>query len=446
MAGRGNNPHYNTGLEMTMQNLSCADFEIPLCFVGSISWQKRARTIQHYGGYVTSRGFETAEISARINIDFSLCKLFGIDPQSIFAKIEATTTSRTAQSGVFRLGGFAIYPELEFALTNVNKTLTPDPGLIECDCVWSGVKTVKNVARENALETRPFNSLPNIVLTVGSASLSIQDFAGINEFVTTPDSVSIVLSIGSDMDLVNREGFQQDLLNGGVVDVSLPQGNTRYYVIQADLTDEQLSIVGSVYKPQSQRSITRTYQDASIKAIVDDLAASAGIECRCIADGKVDYYRVFGAPLDAIRSLQQSAGFIMSYRGGVLTCVDVPDSISSENEIEFIEMQADTDSEPINGCYWYDGINQKTAGTLDKTALRIYSSFRSDADYSQKCLNFARYQKNNIVIRSEIMQNIDTHSVVSVRSNDMIIPCMVEWFEFDWLNNQMSLELHYVGG
>ena len=346
---------------------------------------------------------------------------------------------------MFRLGGFAIYPELEFALTNVNKTLTPDPGLIECDCVWSGVKTVKNVARENALETRPFNDLPNIVLTVGSASLSIQDFAGINEFVTTPDSASIVLSIGSDMDLVNREGFQQDLLNGGVVDVSLPQGNTRYYVIQADLTDEQLSIVGSVYKPQSQRSITRTYQDTSINVIVDDLAASAGIECRCIADGKVDYYRAFGAPLDAIRSLQQSAGFIMSYRGGVLTCVYVPDSISSENEIEFIEMNADTDTEPINGCYWYDGINQKTAGALDKTALRIYSSFRSDADYSQKCLNFARYQKNSIVVRAEIMRNIDTHSVIAVRSNDMIIPCLVEWFEFDWLNNQMSLELHYIG-
>lgn len=429
-----------------MQYLSCADFEIPLCFVQSVSWQKRARTVQHYGGYVTARGFETAEISVRLNIDFAVCKLFGIDPQETFAKMESTVTNRTAQSGVFRLGGYAVYPTLEFALTNINKTFTPDLGIIECDCVWSGVRAVKNVARENALETRPFDGLPGVVLTVGSSSLSIQDFAGINEFVTTPDSASIVLSIGSDMDLVNRAGFQQDLLNGGVVDVSLPQGNTRYYVVQADLTDEQLSIVCSVYKPQSQRSITRTYQDTSLKAIIDDLATAAGIECRCIADGQICYYRAFGTPLNAIRDLQQSAGFILSMRGGALTCADVPDRLDASEEIEFLYMRADTDSEPINGCYWYDGINQKTAGLLDKTAIRIYSAFRSNEDYSQKCLNLARYQKNMIVIDSEIMQNIDTHSVVSVRSNDMIIPCMVEWFEFDWLSSRMSLELHYVGG
>lgn len=429
-----------------MQYLSCADFEMPLCFVQSLSWQKRARTVQHYGGYVTARGFEPAEISVKINIDFSLCKLFGLDPQEVFARIESTVTNRTSRSGVFRLGGFAIYPTLEFALTNINKTFSPEIGVIECDCVWSGVKAVKNVARENALETKPFDAMPGVVLSVGSVSLSTQDFAGVNEFVTAPDSISLVLSIGSDMDLVNREGFQQDLLNGGVVDVSLPQGNTRYYVIQADLTDEQLSIVGSVYKPQSQRSITRTYQNTSLKAIVEDLASFAGIDCRCIVDGKIDYYRAFGTPLNAIRDLQSSAGFIMSMRSGVLTCVDVPDSLKADDEIEFIDMRADTDSEPINGCYWYDGINQKTAGTLNKTAIRIYSAFRSDSDYSTKCLNYARYQKNSIVVEAEIMQNIDTHSVVSVRSNDMIIDCMVEWFEFDWLNNRMQLELHYIGG
>lgn len=429
-----------------MQYLSCAEFNLPMCFVQSISWQKRARTVQHYGGYVTSRGFETAEISAKLHIDFASCKTFGFDPQNIFALIDATITSRTAQSGVFRLGRYAIYPELEFAITNINKTYSPEFGVIECDCVWSGVKAVKNVSRENALETQPFDSLPGIALSVGASSLTIQDFAGVNQMITTPDAITVVLSIGSDMDLVNREGFLRDLLNGGTVEAALPQGKTLYYIVQADLTDEQLSIVGSVYKPQSMRAITHTYQDMSLKAIIDDLAASAGITCECITTGQINYYRAFGTPLDAIRELQHGAGFIMSIRDGVLTCVDVPGEINAQTEIEFVDMQADTDSEPINGCYWYDGINQHTAGTLDKTSIHIHSPFRSSADYSGRCLSYARYQKNSIVVQSEINQSVNTHSAVIVRSNDSLIPCIVEWYEFDWLNNVMSLELHYLEG
>ena len=136
----------------------------------------------------------------------------------------------------------------------------------------------------------------------------------------------------------------------------------------------------------------------------------------------------------------------MSIRDGVLTCVDVPGTINAQTEIEFVDMQADTDSEPINGCYWYDGINQHTSGTLDKTAIHIHSPFRSSADYSGRCLAYARYQKNSIVVQSEINQSLNTHSAVIIRSNDSLIPCMVEWYEFDWLNNVMSLELHYLEG
>ena len=427
-----------------MQYLSCADLTIPLCFVQSISWQRRARTVQHLGGYVTARGFETAEISAKLHVDFGVCKAYGVDPQTIYSLIDSTVTNRTAKSGLFTLGRFTVYPTLEFALTNINKTYSPDIGIIECDCVWSGVKAVKNVARENALTIDPTQTMPELTLSIGWKSLVLQDFCSISAFTTTPDSITISVMIGSDMDLINRDGFLTDLLSG-TVSAKLPQGETKYYIIQADLTDESLSITGSVYPPKSAKIITKTYQDTSLKAVILDLAAEMGVDCDCRVDGTIDHFLAFGAPLDCLKSLQSGAGFIMSLRQGKLTCVDVPSALNASTELQFIEMSQDTDTEPIHGCYWYDGINQKTAGKLDSSAIRVYSTFRSTADYAQKVLNLVRYNKNMIVVQSEIMQTLDTHSVVGVQSNDTMIDCMAEWIEFDWLNNVMSVELHYIG-
>ena len=428
-----------------MLNLSCADFTIPLCFVQSISWQRRARTVQHIGGYVTARGFEAAEISVKLHIDFGVCKAYGVDPQTIYSLIDSTVTNRTAKSGLFTLGKYTVYPTLEFALTNINKTYSPDIGIIECDCVWSGVKAVKNVARENALTIDPTQTMPELTLSVGGKSLVLQDFCSISELKTNPDSISLSMMIGSDMDLINRDGFMVDLLSG-TVDAALPQGTTKYYIIQADLTDEQLSITGSIYPPQAAKVITKTYQDTTLKAVILDLCKEMGVDCDCMVDGTVGYYLAFGKPLDCIKALQGGAGFIMSLRQGHLTCVDVPSALNAVDELQYIQMAQDTDTEPISGCYWFDGINQRTAGKLDASSIRIYSPFRSTGDYADKALKLARYNKNMIVVQSEILQTLDTHSVVSIQSNDTILDCMAEWIEFDWLNNAMSVELHYIGG
>ena len=135
----------------------------------------------------------------------------------------------------------------------------------------------------------------------------------------------------------------------------------------------------------------------------------------------------------------------MSWRQGRLTCVDVPSSLSSDVELMYLEMTQDAGTEKLSGCYWYDGIDKHLTGNLDNTAITIRSAFRSTQNYSKRCLDYARYAKNVISIQSDILISLDSHSVVYVRSNNEIIYCMAEWIEFDWLNNTMSVELHYIG-
>lgn len=431
-----------------MLNLTCGAFSVPLMCVQSISWQKKSRLVTHVGGYVSSRGYEPAEISVKIQVNYTILKQLGMDADSIYSTIRDVVTDRKSISGVFYIGGYPIYPELEFTPTNINKTYITDTaktGIIDVDMVFSGVKCVKEVVRERALELDPVLAIPELVLSVGEKELVIQDSLSLNEFVTQPDSITFTLSIGSDMDLVSRDGFLDALLENGVVTADLPQGKTKYYIVDASLVEEQLSVTGSIYPRQALKVLTRTYQDTSLKAILEDLANEAGIDIICKTDGDISYYCAFGNPVQCIKELQTSAGFIMSYRQGKLTCVNVPEYIDGQQELEYLEITQDSGTEPLRGVYWFDGVNQITAGVLDATAQKIYSVFRSnDKSYADRCLKFMQYQGKVISVSTDIEQNIDSHSAVWVRSNDKEIQCVVEWYELDWLNNTARYELHYV--
>jgi hypothetical protein len=402
------------------------------------------------GGYVSSRGFEPAEISVKVHFDFATSNALGIDAQSIYTGLINLTTDRLSPSGVLYLDTHPIYPELEFTPTNINKTFVTDESgseIIELDIIFSGVKAVKEVNRENVLRLEPVTAIPEVVLSVDGKDLVVQDSCAISAFTTTPDSISLSFEIGSDTEIVSRDGFLIKLLNNGVIQASLPQGETKYYVITADLVDNALVLTGSVLPPTSQQAITKTYQNTTLKAIIQDLSRIAGVECNCLIDGRVDYYFAFGAPIQCIRYLQASAGFILSWRHGVLTCADVPDNLSASLELQYIEMTQDGGDEPIRGVYWTDGITRATVGDLDNTSMTVYSAFRSvdGLDYARECLKFAQYNHNRIILNMNIMDNLDAHSVVFVRSNGQDLSCMAEWIEFDWINNTMQVELHYPG-
>lgn len=431
-----------------MLTLSCGTFTIPLFCVQSISWTKKAKVITHAGGYVSSRGFETSEISVKIHAEYTILKQLGFDADSILETLTNIVTDRSSESGVFYFGGYPIYPELEFTPTNINKTYTTDSCVIrimELDMVFSGVKATKEVFRQRSLEVDTPVYMPELTLTVDGKSLNIRDSFQLNEFTTQPDSISLSMSIGSDMDLRDREGFLNSLLKG-TVEAFLPQGKTVYYIIDANLVEESLSITASIYPPQAMKTLTRTYQNTTIKDILLDLAKEAGVELECLVEGKVDYYRAFASPVQCIKEIQAGAGFIISYRQGKLTCADVPESIEASEKVDYNSMEQDSNSERISGIYWFDGVNQFTAGELSSTSRKVYSPFRSSQDYSTKCLNYLRYLQNQIVVTTDIMTNVDSHSLLLVQSNDKQISTMCEYYENDWVLNTARLELHYIGG
>ena len=431
-----------------MNYFSCADISIPLPFVTAISWTKTAKTVQRKGGSIVSRGFEPAEISVRVSINAAVCGVFALDYAQWLETLRGIDPWRMSPCGTARIGGFAIYPELEFAVTNANKTIVTDEAggicAMELDLVFSGVSLAKEVSRERALQMDRVVDVPNVTLSVGDRSLSVQDGLSIAEFSTEPDALHLVVECGSDMDLVSRDGFLEKLSENGIVTADLPTGSTKFFVTMAFLMNDQLAIEGSIYPQESQQTISETYVEKDIVDILEDLCGRAGLPCDILAHGHVDYYRADGTPMDCIREIAESAGIVASYRQGRATFSFLPRDISASYQLEYIEMRDDSESEPISGCFWYDSINVHVTGNVDKRTLRVLSKFRSAADFSAECLAVARFRRNRIVVSCDIDPRIDSYSVVSVVSNDSVIDCLVTWFSCDWINNLMEVELNYL--
>ena len=431
-----------------MNYLSCDSISIPLTLVQAITWAKTAKTVQSTGGYITARGFEPVELSARIVLNNAVCTAFGLSFPEMYALVESLQPNRLSGAGVMRIAGFAVYPEMQFALTNVHKTVVADyaGGVsgIECDIVFSGVSCTKEVVRSRALQMDPLATIPRVKIIVDGKELSLQDGFAIAELVTMPDGLRMSVECGSDMDVVSREGFLEKIIDGGVVRVELPTGTTDFHVATAFLVGEELTIEGSIYPAQSQAVLSKTYVDADLSEIVSDLAELAGISCECKAKGKIDYYRANQTPLQCLRELQESAGFVISCRIGKITCAFLPQEVVPVYDLEYLSMDDDGDKEPILGVWWYDGINLHTHGKIDTNALRISACFRAEHDFSENCLALARYRQHRIRVTTPINPRIDSHSVVSVVSNDTQIACLVEWFACDWIRNEMEIELNYL--
>jgi hypothetical protein len=356
---------------------------------------------------------------------------------------------RLGASSVFYYGDFPIYPELEFAITNINRTYIADttgkPYEMDMDIIFSGVKAVKEVCRQRALSIEDSTTVPDVILKVGNKQLVVKDSFQITNFITAPDSIALSLAIGSDMDLVSRDGFLQSLLDGGTVIVDLPQGKTAFYIISADLVDESLELAGSFYPPQAMQSIVKTYQNTDISNIITDLCNIANIECECKVRGKVDYYQAIGSPLICLKELQHSAGFLISFRQNKLFVVPVPTEIVGQVDIEYDDLSSDTDREITKGLYWQDGLHHYKAGKVDYTSIYISSHFSSsDSKWAQECLNYQRYSNNVIQIERDIMENVIQHSKITLRSNDSIVDCLCDYPTFDWLNWTMNIECRYV--
>lgn len=438
-----------------MQYLAWADVEIPLCLVTGFSYAKRARTVNHARNFASARGFEASEISVRVTLNRGVAMAYGLEFGHYVELIESFTASKENPQGTVSLGGYPIYPELNYALTNINRTYQTDLATdevtsLEADITLSGVSCVKEVSRERVLimgHEDNLIQLPKTTISCKGKDFVIQDSAAVSLFVTTPKELQLEVMIGQDNRTPERDGFLNDIISEyATVTCELPQGTVVYNVIQAMILDSVLYLNGSILPEAASQTVTKTYMDCDLADILTDICNGIGVDADIKVDGHVDYYLMQCSPIQAIEELQRSAGFLVSIQGNKLTIAWVPDAVDPQMTLDTLTVEDDTRSEDVNGLVWRDGWHEVMTGDVSGEVPKVDSVFKTDAGdgFARHVLAYLRYQSARVAVSGAIVDTIGTHSQIAVPKDDVTLALLVDYPTFDWLAGQMSLECREI--
>lgn len=431
-----------------MQYLKCGHLSIPLCFVQSIAWTRTARVSASQAGYITARGYEPCEVSVKCEFSYGTCQAMGLDAVEQYRNFDMWVTDRMDEPDTLTVGGFPIVPSLNFALTSVNKTRVYDSAFnptIGCDLVFSGVRCAKEVVRNRVLDLENDSvEMPAVVLISEGNELDVRQKYSIEAFTRTPDAVEISIAVGDDLTLVSRDDFLETFIKSqGKVRVTYGAESVTYHVIAATLSEMTLHFVASILPPQSQKCFRFTWRNTKLSTIISDLCLSMGVKKKLhLTDFDVLYYVTSDTPMNALRRLQDSVGFVMSWDENTLTIADPPKDVYGDVVLEGFTPLQDTKDAPVLGCIWTDGLYRHVSGEEGADTVRIYSSVSTkNPVVADIRLSYENFIRRRAIIESPIYPQILHYSCVRVLSQDSLLDGVVENFEYDYVDGTARYEV-----
>lgn len=419
-----------------MNYISCQAFDIPCPFVTALSYAKAADAFTDYYSRVRFRSFATAEISLRFEVTVPRCQLIGEDFFTWVDRLEDWSDRLTVKTAPtpFRLSGMPLYSSLLFAMTSLNLSYRHDRGevvAVEADAVFSGVSPAKGASRDRALILDDDGlHIPKVSVTANDVTLESSEFASLVAFTLTERGCSLSMAFGDATKTLSRDVL--DSIIGDPDSIITVDGYGDFHIISADLVDEELKLVGSVFPVSYNRSFSKTFRTESLN--FDGFTDMFGV--------KIGFLAWHGTELERLRALEASLGFLVDFPTKTLR--EVPESLSPTTDYNAY-IDEDMVTERISGITWRDGVHRYTAGNVTSADYGVESVCRvDDNSIAMKYLRYARYMQNTITITAPYDPRIRQHSVISVVKNATYVPVMVEHYEIDFFANQMTVECHWV--
>ena len=418
-----------------------------MTLVSGLSWTDTARTVEKTGGYSRSLGYEAVTLSVRISFNADTASL-SVDTEkglkALFYQLNELATDCVDEPARLIVGDFEPEPEMLFALTSCNRSQTYDPRFdptLEMDLVFSGVRCVKEEARNNALtEQETSGQLPEIIIKRGGRELKIRDAYNLDTLVIRDSSVEIGFTVRDDLTIIDRDGYFVDMIDGKTI-VTVDKND--YYVVSASVEANRVELTGSFWSIDSQKPFVKTYRDTDLKVLFTELAERAGVKADVRVSGHVDYFLNATSPMESITGLVESCGALALWRGGKLMIVDVPEVLGVGVELEAQIDAANDSQEIISSCVWTDGLKSDRAGDNKGEGVSITSVYSGDGK-AKECLKRAVLRQHTIKVECPVALGVEQGATVTVPVADAMVSGIVTGYEEDYLTWRATYYVSYI--
>ena len=142
--------------------------------------------------------------------------------------------------------------------------------------------------------------------------------------------------------------------------------------------------------------------------------------------------------------LQDSLGYLLGIKGDNIYLYDPPTQIPSGQVTYDYILDNDTLTTPITKVILRDGVNQFEAGEESGETFFVNTECRIEKDSAENVLKYVKFNQNMIILNIPLDKRIAIGSILNINTGERIINCVVSEYDIDFLNNSITLELHYV--
>lgn len=428
-----------------MLTLDFQDFSIPLTCITGLSYSLQGNIVDHSNLSCKCIGINPVTVQIQISLSIATC--IDSDVFNYLARqLAQTKPSKNSKPSMITIGGQIILPKLQFMLSSTNTSYSSDRNgrLQEMDISWTlmGSRVIKDENRNTELRTSKDVIMPRVTMHCLGKTLECAQDISICELRLSGFGGRIDLLLADTYKDILRESWLTDVVNSPDSYFEI-ENYGKFYIFKGNM-DSDVNWLGfdltkfdkSWYKNQTKTFINNDNKLFTLK----DVFPSTEVKSR----SKFSYLKYDDSPVNMIYKLQDSLGYLIGLKGDNIYLYDPPIEIPSGQVTYDFLMDNDTMTAPITKVIIRDGLNEFVAGDDSGETFFVNAECRVEESSAQNVLRYAKFNQNMIVLNIPLDKRIAIGSIININNGQKIINTVVTEYDIDFLNNSITLELHYV--
>ena len=436
-----------------MQYFTFNKIQIPLTCISGLSYSRNANIVQNKNLTCKCLGINPMQVQVQLTLNASTCYAENFaDRKTAFLdlarELSQIRPSKNDKPSFIQLGNDIIIPQMKFMLISTNLTYQSDRlgNLQEVQISWTlgGTQVVKEENRETELQANNKKLFPKVILHCKGKSVECKQDINVADLRISSFKCLIRLVLADTYTEVSRDAWLADV-NDAEDTYFEVEGYGKFYVAESYIIyDNWVNFELTKFpKKWHQRrtetliSTDRLFTLADVfKPVIDDVEVKS--------KAKFEYFKFDDTPINVLRNLQDSLGYLIGLRNDKIYLYDAPDKISLGQVTYDYVLDNDVMTKPITKVIIRDGYGEYSAGDDSGETFSVDAICRVTKDASENVLKYAQFNQNMLVLVIPLESRINIGSIVNVNTGDKIIRCVVTEYDIDFIQNSMMLELHYV--
>lgn len=419
------------------------DISIPLTCITGLSYDLQGNIVDHSNLSCRCLGFNPLSVQVQITLSMATCLDSDVF-EYLARELSQTKPLKGTKPSRITVGGQIILPQMLFMLSSTNVTYSSDRNgrLQEVGVSWTlaGSRVVKEQNRNTELGDGDVE-LPRVILHCLGESIECSQDINIAAFTLSGFRGRIDIVLGDTYKNINRESWLVDVVNAEDSYFEI-ENYGKFYIFKGSIDSDLNWITFELTKFNKSwyQNQTKTFINSGKMFTLKDVFPSVEVSSKA----RFSYLKYDDSPINMIYKLQDSLGYLLGIKGDNIYLYDPPKSIPSGQVTYDFILDNDTLTTPITKVILRDGVNQFEAGEESGETFFVQTECRVEKDSAENVLKYVKFNQNMIILNIPLDKRIAIGSIININTGQQIINCVVNEYDIDFLNNSITLELHYV--